>query len=450
MNKIKKSSYIFVVLIGILLLFTACNSNDTGGKSSANEKNGSNEVNKDGNIKNENNEEPREQVTIKIAMPLNEEYFEGRFGEVDRALEHIDLEFVPYASSIESLEEIFSNKLNPDIIIGTYGPVKHAGVGYPLDDLIDEWGFDMDSLNPSLVSFMQSLGDDGEIVGLPDGGSFFGLYYNKEVFDKLGVDYPDPDVPMTWPEIVELSREMTREIGGEQFIGLQGGPGAALGSLAVQLTDPDTGDILFENNEDLKMYFDLMQDYYNIPGIDNPDIPENPFVESKTAAMIIASNNYFAWGWGSPEPEAVESIDIAPIPVWEHLPETTPAIDAWPMVIAEYSEHKEEAFEVLMKYLEPEIQVDMAKKMVLQTPSIDSQILDHYGEEVPQYEGKNIEAYFRGSSAQYKGRISQWDGYVDIGETQRRIQEDQIDVVTAIRELAEESKWKIKEAMEEQ
>lgn len=435
MMNTKKRSMMFIILIGILLIFSACSDKVDTAAESPNKKD------------DEINNEKVEQVTIKVAIPLNEDYFNGRFGAADEMLEHIDLEYIPYGSSVQSLEELFASNQNPDIIIGDFPPVKELDLAEPLDDLIEKHSFDLDRFDPSLLSLMRSYDDEGRVMAFPDGGSFFALYYNKDVFDKLGKEYPDPDVPMTWDEVIELSREMTREMGGEQYIGLQGGPGAALGQLGARRTDPDTGEVLVEKDPKFKKYFDLVESYYSIPGLDNPELSDNPFVEEQTAAMVIASNNYFSWGWGNPDPESISNIDMAPIPVWADLPNTTPAKNAWPMVIANYSEHKDEAFQVLAAYFDVDVQIGMAKTMMLQTPLIDSEILEHYGSEVPAYEGKNIQAYFFGEAAEYEGKQSSWDQYVDIGEATRKIREDKIDVVTVLRELAEESDGKIKEAM---
>lgn len=437
MRLLKSHRLLFALVIGLLMIVSAC-SNDASG-----------EVNTNNNTK---DQEDQETVTIQVAFPLNEEYFDGRFGEVDKKLDHIDLEYMPYGGTEEDLEEFFSKKQYPDIIVGDYPPIRALDIGYPLDDLIEEHDFDLDRLDPSLLSFMQSLGEDGEVVGFPDGGSFFALYYNKDVFDKFGKDYPDPNVPMTWNELIDLAKDMTGEVDGTQYIGLQGGPAAALDEFAAPLTDADTGEVLVEKNPQFKKYFELLEAFYSIPGMreELPEDADDPFSEEETAAMTIASNNYFAWGFGSPEPDKIEHIDMAPVPVWEDMPETTPANNAWAMVIPEYSEHKDEAFEVLEAYLDPEIQIEMAKTMMLQTPTTDEEVLEHYGSEVSSYEGKNIDAYFIGEAARYEERQSNWDQYVDLGKAEEQLIENKKDVVTILRELAEEAKGEIKSKMESQ
>lgn len=452
MKTLKKKGILLIIIIGLLLIFTACGDDDNASKKTDN---GTGDTNGDAGQKNsvENNVEPEEieleEVTIQVAFPLlGEEYFERRFGATNEKMQEIgiDLEYIQYGSSMESLEELYANKIYPDIIIGDYGPIKELDIGYPLEGLVERHGFDLDRIDPSLLSFMRSLDDEGRVVGFPDGTSFWGLYYNKDVFDKLGKDYPDPDVPMTWPELMDLAKEMTVERDGIQYFGLPEAPTPALDQFAAQKTDPDTGEVLVEKNPVFKQYLDLIDDYYNIPGMDSLDIPGDPFVQEQTAAMVLRTNDWLERGFGHEGPEAVAHVDLAPMPVWPDMPTTTPARDSWVMVIPEYTEHKDEAFKVLETYLDKDIQIGMAKRMALQTPLTDPDVLAEYGSELETYEGKNVDAYFFGEAAVFEGRQSKWDGFVDINEAIRKIREENMDVVTALRELAEESEGKIDEA----
>lgn len=445
----KKKNFLWMFIISIVLILTACTSsvdeNPDSNKSNGNNTSPNN--NPDNNI-NEADEIELRDVTLKVAFPdLGEHYFNLRFGETDEKLENIDLEYIPYGNSVEALEELFASDQDPDIIIGDYPPIRELGIDNPLDDLIEKHGFDLDRLDPSLLSFMRSLDDEGRVVGFPDGTSFWALYYNKEVFDKLGKDYPDPEVPMTWHELIDLAKEMTVEVGGVQYYGLPHSPSVALNQFAAQKTDPDTGEVLVEKDPRFRQYFELLDAYYSIPGMDDPEKPADPFVQEQTAAMVLRTNDWLARGWGHPEPEEVQHIDLAPIPVWPDLPTTTPFNHSWVMLIPNYTEYQDEAFKVLETYLDPEIQIGMAKNMSLQTPLIDPEVIKHYGTELPVYEGKNIDAYFFGEAAIFEGRQSYWDQFVDMGEAERKIREEKKDAVTVLRELAEESEGKIIEAM---
>lgn len=442
MKSRKKYSVLFAILVSIFLILAACAGNQSTADPDENNTGNNNEPSNEEQVEEEG---PKEKITIKVAFPLNEDYFNGRFGGADAILDHIDLEYVPYGNSSESLQELFANGVYPDIIVGDYPPIEDLELQYPLDELIEKHGFDLDRFDPSLLSLMRALDPEGRVVGFPDGGSFFGLYYNKEVFDVFGIDYPDPDKPMTWDEVLDLARQMTVKRGDVQYVGLGGGIGLALSQFAANTTHPDTGEVLIERDPAFRRYFELYKEWVDIPGMRNEELPS--FAGDQTVAMYIASNNFFNWGFGNPDPSEIEHFDIAPVPVWPDMPNTTAAKFAWVMAIPNYVENKDAAFEVLAAYMDKDVQIEMAKTMYLQTPLRDPEILEHWGSEVPQYKGKNIKAKLFGESAEHKMRKSKWDSYVHIGEIERRIREEGIDVTTALREEAEAATARIKEAM---
>lgn len=59
--------------------------------------------------------------------------------------------------------------------------------------------------------------DDGKIYGLPFAQHLWALYYNKDMFDAAGVEYPHND--MTWEEYGELIEKMTHGEGSEKVYG---------------------------------------------------------------------------------------------------------------------------------------------------------------------------------------------------------------------------------------
>ena len=59
---------------------------------------------------------------------------------------------------------------------------------------------------------MERVKYDGKIYGLPMNLGTLALYYNKTMFDEARVPYPDPKEPMTWQELLEVARKLTRDI----------------------------------------------------------------------------------------------------------------------------------------------------------------------------------------------------------------------------------------------
>ncbi|MBO0991638.1 extracellular solute-binding protein [Bacillus sp. SD088] len=246
---------------------------------------------------------------------------------------------------------------------------------------------------------------------------------------------------MTWREVMDLARKMTKEQDGTQYIGLAGMSSFALNQFAPTATDPDTGEVLINKNDAYKKYFDLIEEFYNIPGIKEEEDLANTFPE-KRAAMTIATNTGLTWLAGDdPKP-----IDLVPFPVWADQPTIGPIAGTTPMIITNYSENKEMALEVIKAYFTPNILLSQVRSGGTVPPVADPELHKQYAAEVEIYKGKNLDAYYVLERETPEGRVSRWDDYVDLVSAEEAIKEGE-DVVTALRKLEEESVSKIKEAM---
>ena len=75
-------------------------------------------------------------------------------------------------------------------------------------------------------TFENSAYVDGKYYGVPSGLNNYLLYYNKDMFDEAGLDYPSADWndPTSFEEIADMARTLTKETeGGKQF-GFYTGP----------------------------------------------------------------------------------------------------------------------------------------------------------------------------------------------------------------------------------
>ncbi|KAF4407457.1 MULTISPECIES: sugar ABC transporter substrate-binding protein [Streptomyces] len=78
------------------------------------------------------------------------------------------------------------------------------GVLRPLDEFIERDGFDM-GVHPGELVGMYSYG--GERYAMPKDFDTIGLWYNKELFDRAGVPYPDDT--WTWDTLRDAAAELT-------------------------------------------------------------------------------------------------------------------------------------------------------------------------------------------------------------------------------------------------
>lgn len=94
-----------------------------------------------------------------------------------------------------------------------YAELAQRGMLYPVSELVEEEGFDVSYLGP----FYEGTKINGVSYGLPGGTSAWILYYNKDVFDEAGVDYPTND--MTWTEFYEKATGVASGSGQDKVYG---------------------------------------------------------------------------------------------------------------------------------------------------------------------------------------------------------------------------------------
>lgn len=392
----------------------------------------------------------QEPVEIIVAHPWDENVFKQRYSFIDERLPNVTMSFVNFDGTSPGLQEHFAAGVYPDIIVtGLYGTYYDLDLIYPIEDLVKKHNFDLSYIAPSLISDIRSRDPEGRLIAFPDGTAYGALYYNKEVFDLFGVPYPDPNVAMTWEEVVDLARQLTGERNGKTYLGLEVTT-QPLSEIAQNLTDPETGDVLLDDLPEFTKYFELMKQLYSIPGMKQAMFNEegnfNFQFTQGLSAMTLSINNFLGWDWG--EFNAIkENIDLAPMPVWKDHPGVVPPLLSTPQVISSYSKHPDEAFEVLREYVSRENQIRVARSMASAPVTTDPEVLKQFGADIPEYAGKNVQAYFVGKPAEFDGRKSMWDDYVDMGEALRRFAQSDMDVPRFLREFSEEAQARVADAM---
>ncbi len=83
----------------------------------------------------------------------------------------------------------------------------------PIDDFIAKDNFDLSIYKGAAEQLMYN----GKIYSLPYRNDWYVLYYNKDLFDAAGVEYPSND--MTWEEYYDLAAKMTSGEGSSKVYG---------------------------------------------------------------------------------------------------------------------------------------------------------------------------------------------------------------------------------------
>lgn len=398
---------------------------------------------------------PNEPVTLKLAVPWNEDILKKQIGDfLKETHPHITLELVHWDGKSESMQEMNAKQIVPDLIMGSLGPeaLEELDMIYPLDDMVKEYQIDLSKINQEAVNGVRSRDPQGKgrLIGLPESINTYGVYYNKEIFDKFGVEYPKDG--MTWDEIYELSKQMTTSIDGVDYVGFQFGDGSIyfanspLRQLTSSMTDPETGEVLITKDPNFTKFLELLKKFYSIPGFYNKDRQGDPFSDKTAAMKLTWTGEFNNFGGGSIDEKIdyQKDFDIITVPSWSDLPNTGISSYSHFWSINNYSENKEAALQVLSFIISEETQRKRARIGIGPLYN-DTETLDSYLAENPLYDGKNKASFLKHKNAPVPERASKWDKYVTF-DYAKFVQSD-MNIHEFLRTTAEDAANKIKDAM---
>ncbi len=133
----------------------------------------------------------------------------------------IEFEYTGWSGYFDKLLTQIAGNNAPDIVQLSYTSVSeyvYRDQLLSLSDAIDDGTFRVENLNEDLLGVYNY---DGNLYAVPSGINAQLLYYNIDMFDELGVDYPTSG--MTLDEYYDLGRtvnDAARAAGNEDFYGL--------------------------------------------------------------------------------------------------------------------------------------------------------------------------------------------------------------------------------------
>lgn len=345
-------------------------------------------------------EEEVELVFYSIARD-SEEVFNERMGKyITENLPHIKINYVERIAGETDLAQYVLTDQKIDLIWGSQGSwgggVLAFGLEYDMTDLIDKHDVDLSRIEPSLVEAIRHK-SGGKLYGIPYENSTNVIFYNKDIFDLFGVDYPKDG--MTWPEFADLAMRTTGVVDGQPYIGHSPSRNhmILMNSFSIPLIDPETEKStyhddrwrtileteLFQFARD-PVYQEVMDKYRN------GNLPDtNTFLRDRVLASmpggplvpIVLAENMEGMNW-----------DMAAFPVYEQLPGVGPQSYPNYMSIANMSENKDAAMQVIKYLISDEYQTELSK-MGNMTVLQNREIQQMMGQE-SAHSDKNYGAFF--------------------------------------------------------
>ncbi len=162
-----------------------------------------------------------ETVTIKMMVwdIENETYTQTIATEFMAAHPNIKIEILsnPIGGHTEKLTTLLIAGKGPDVF-NVQSSVEYQKFAetrqlLALDNLMQKSNTDISGYSVDL----DRLRLNGGLYGLPFRMTTFALFYNMDIFDEAGIDYPGND--LTWGEYTELARQLTRGTGPDKIWG---------------------------------------------------------------------------------------------------------------------------------------------------------------------------------------------------------------------------------------
>lgn len=395
----KQKVWLLTILVFALLglIFTACSestSSSTSTTPTTAEKSG------DSDKEASNDEKPvtekQEPVTVTIGagpIAITEEEFQHYIIDpVKESYPYITVERIDIRATGQTVNELVATNQIPDIVADyplTLTNLTRLGIDYNMEELIKSHQFDLSRLPQEYVESLKIASDLDHLIGLPMYNNNFALFYNRELFDRFGIEYPQDD--MTWEEVRALAVRLTREEDGVSYRGLFADNvfrGAY--QLALPFIDGEKDQAVFQT-EGWRGLFDLWYRLYYIgevqPNFTSESFSFQQFTNGELAMFTGYTGNLqnlltvedFDW-------------DLVTYPINPLAPGVGQRVDPIVLSITEQSKNKDASFRVLEVILSDEVQMEMSRNLRISVLK-NEEIHQAFGNATPEFAEKNVVAF---------------------------------------------------------
>lgn len=315
---------------------------------------------------------------------------------VHKKYPHITLKTTKDAKG-STIFDVLNAGQTPDLISYSLGSLQDLRTLRLLGDLtplIKQHGFDLKRLVPGAEEAARALSGNGELALMPFELNNNAIYYNKNIFDKFAVSYPKDG--MTWEELLDVAKKVTRTDGGVQYRGFQYNALNVVykDQLALGFVDPKTNKAAI-NTDSWKRWLDIMTSFYKIDGNAQAGDEKVNFLKNQTVAMRTGPN------YLTDLPAAMDAglnVDFVSLPRFSGMSASSSQMNAPFYVIPSTTPHKDAAFQVIAYLMSDEVQTIMARQGRIPIINQES-VKKEYAKDLKGMEGKNLNAFFQDAIA---------------------------------------------------
>lgn len=372
-----------------------------------------------------------------------EETFNALYGDrIRKKFPNVTLKFIQRKEGA-TLPDLIAAGQHVDLVSATIEsiPATLVATDSQLDmtDLIRKHGIDLSKFEQGTIEGIRRMGD-GQLWFLPVTNVIQVLYYNKGIFDKLGVSYPKDG--MTWEEVAELNQKLTKNSGGVNYMGFSASPTHIFrqNQLSLPLIDPKTQKPTFQNER----WQTLIDTYYKQFATNTyKDWTQAkkavPYYTEMTATQELAMmvfNSTFPFD--GPQHVAKIDWDLVSLPVFKDRPKVGTMTSPRVFAVTKMSKHPDMAMEVIKYLTSVEAQMQYSKEGAM-TVLNDENVKQAIGSESP-YKDKNWKALYYNDLAEMSYKSTYDSNLLTILTRQiPGIVTGQTDVNTALRLVQDEA-----------
>jgi len=265
---------------------------------------------------------------------------------------YVELIAIPETDYDQKIQTMIAGDAELDIF-GTgdvmFPALVEKGIIKNLQPFVEKDNFDLSPFYDEVIDFFRI---DEDLYAISDNWDVEVMYYNKDLFDEAGLDYPDAS--WNWEDLLANAKKLTKGEGRRKHYGLMFDPWfvpvfQAIWQNGGRIIAEDQSESLINEpaaREALQWINDLFNKYEVSPspnGLDKMGMDPGMIFTSGNVAMLVGSGRWMV----PPFNESDINWSVSPLPqgkekaVFFHLPA---------YVMAEKSDHSEAAWE-FMKYL---------------------------------------------------------------------------------------------------
>ncbi|MDF2716444.1 MAG: transporter substrate-binding protein [Paenibacillus sp.] len=383
--------------------------------------------------------ESTEPVTLKLydIQSISDENLEKWFnGPLRKKYPYIKVEKIDKTNN--PLVDVIAAKQQVDLVMSASASIPSnmsVGIQKDMTLLLKNSNFDLSRFDPKALDFIRLLSNGG-LFALPYSGQIGASYYNKDIFDKFGTAYPTDG--MTWTQVIEMGKKLTRNEGGVQYRGFQAQDLIRLiFPLSLNVINPSTNRSEI-NTAPYKRAFEVGKSIDSIPGNKPYETGGifNAFLKNQTLAMVAATNWLTVPDFVTSAPNM--NWDIAQYPSYEDRPNTFTMYDLQVLSMSGTTKYENAVMKLFEVFFSEEVQMQSSRSgavPIFQDPKYKAA----FAADLPFAKGKKLQSIFKSHWADGKQFSVYFNDVMKIANAEfANVLSDKKDINTALRDADEQ------------